>query len=95
MKKCNQIWIAFVCAYTLDRSICLKLPVNVVGRYRNYFINNFHRLIDGIKLQNTTILTPPLEKIVFDTEVIEYLADGLIDNILDGFGLMIKGRNRR
>ena len=37
------------------------------------------------------IFSPALEKVVLDAETIKYLSDGLIDNIFDVFGLMIKG----
>ena len=39
--------------------------------------------------------TPAPEKLVGDVEQIQCLADGVIDNIVDGFRTMVKGRNWR
>jgi hypothetical protein len=40
-------------------------------------------------------LAPPLEEIVVDIHQIEYLAHGLIDDILYAPGGVVEGRNRR
>ena len=40
------------------------------------------------------LTAPSLEKIMFDMKIVEDLPDGLVDNILNRFGSMIKGGDR-
>ena len=41
------------------------------------------------------ITGPALEQMMFDADLVERLADALVDNVKDGFGLVIEGRYRR
>ena len=51
--------------------------------------------LDEVRALSFRILAPTGEKVVFDTQIIENLTDGLIDDILNRFRLVIKTGDRR